>query len=382
MDLSLGPSRASADADIPENQHQNLYSDLSHVDQRWIHQELNTIEQARRELVLELDRRQQAYNWELPVYPDPQEAELYPYSTPFFANEDISNNPYQYHENSLPHADNGDYQSKDNSYQRTEDGDGAHPAAQNTFETEANASASVSVDASEKPRKKRGRPPKSLKTLRLPLDNMHFHRGTRTLREDGPAAPYGDLPDDDYYAPGISIHTYKTLCTSYCGRVIPSKLKGGEAPQLPRQKSESTETDVRCIICGAGYEGPNRRYHVEQHFPICVKRNGNPEGYHWFDSPAAGEQTNRCLETRSRCHYENGLITKPGGGHVAKNTRRSHSTYRFNIVLIMASSTKGRRVFETDWQEYLRIKEKVPVSRKKSPRYILARGHQNFPPFV
>lgn len=108
---------------------------------------------------------------------------------------------------------------------------------------------------------------------------------TRTLDEGGPAAPYSDLPDWTLYAPGIDIQLYKQLCTEDCGVVRPLPSTN-HVVKLPPQEDLGIPRPFICVICGSGFTGP---YHAADHFKTCVRENGNPKGFHWFDSESIME---------------------------------------------------------------------------------------------
>ncbi|MCJ1426318.1 hypothetical protein MMC29_004221 [Sticta canariensis] len=87
--------------------------------------------------------------------------------------------------------------------------------------------------------------------------------------------------EGEEYAPGISYDMYLRLRTRVCGKVTPSKLAPGQPPiRLPIRAKESR--NYGCPICR---QRRVRVWHVEGHFPRCVKNNGNPNGLHWFDHP-------------------------------------------------------------------------------------------------
>lgn len=160
-------------------------------------------------------------------------------------------------------------------------------------------------DVSSQPSNKKTKRLRPLKAPDPAWDGKRYHMNTRILRAGDLAQPYADLPDDEYYAPGISILMYKALSTdSYCGRIIASRVPEGEAPRRPKDKIEPTDTGLRCINCGTGYEQDKRSSitNIEAHFLTCVKENGNPQGFHvsherlfalllvliqsqWFDAP-------------------------------------------------------------------------------------------------
>lgn len=71
------------------------------------------------------------------------------------------------------------------------------------------------------------------------------------------------------------------------GVVLPSKLKPGQPPiKSPYRLSKlclgaATVRNQRCPICADCYAKPG---HLKGHFPHCVRRNGNPQGYYWNDT--------------------------------------------------------------------------------------------------
>ncbi|KAL8721698.1 MAG: hypothetical protein Q9181_007652 [Wetmoreana brouardii] len=156
--------------------------------------------------------------------------------------------------------------------------------------------------------------------------STQYHKDTRILVPGGEAGPYKDLPDDEYYAPGLSMQWYKAKCSKYCGKVIPAKgaTSKGEPPQQPRkQRPLVGKAVMHCVICGVGYGAYKQNaWHVESHFPTCVERNGNPKGYHvsfelsigertglilsqWFDDPGVLAHYQRVRRTNKLSYNEN-----------------------------------------------------------------------------
>lgn len=112
---------------------------------------------------------------------------------------------------------------------------------------------------------------------RVPEGGVAF---TRQLTEGGPPRPYADLPETVNYAPAINIKFYKHLCTDVCGVVKPTPSPNHRVI-LPPQEDTGVPRPFKCVICKSGFTRPA---HVEDHFKkACVKRNGNPHGFHWFD---------------------------------------------------------------------------------------------------
>lgn len=128
-------------------------------------------------------------------------------------------------------------------------------------------------------------------------DRKRYHKGTRMLRDGGPAAPYSDLPEDEYYAPGFTIAQYQGLCSLVCGKVVASKVEEGKRPKQVRRGYVFVEDDntMRCVICATPFNTPR---HVELHFPKCVTDNGNPLGYH-VRSPSQPDCSNQLKSSSS-----------------------------------------------------------------------------------
>lgn len=122
--------------------------------------------------------------------------------------------------------------------------------------------------------------PKPLQPPSSTVDNKHYHMNTRTRVPGGPAKPYGDLPDDEYYAPGMTMRLYKTLCSQHCGKISPAKSPKGTLGRNDKRRRRIADTDpsyMGCVLCGAGFDAPKN---VESHWHSCVRRLGNPNGYH------------------------------------------------------------------------------------------------------
>ena len=69
------------------------------------------------------------------------------------------------------------------------------------------------------------------------------------------------------------------------GIVFASQLQPGQSPSKPIELSKLRRAgrvrDVSCPICGALFATP---YHLQSHFPVCVRRNGNPDGLFWDEA--------------------------------------------------------------------------------------------------
>ncbi|KAL8926390.1 MAG: hypothetical protein Q9208_002933 [Pyrenodesmia sp. 3 TL-2023] len=122
--------------------------------------------------------------------------------------------------------------------------------------------------------------PKPLQRPTSIRDNKHYHMNTRNRVPEGPAKPYGDLPDDEYYAPGLTMRMYKALCSHYCGKITPAKNPKRTFRGNDKRRRRIADTDpnyMGCVLCGAGFDAPRN---VESHWHSCVRRLGNPNGYH------------------------------------------------------------------------------------------------------
>ena len=104
----------------------------------------------------------------------------------------------------------------------------------------------------------------------------HIEQTTKTLPVSSPSSP--GTPTYAARLPRL---------TAYCGIPSPSKLEPGQAPiQAPMKYNGSRPLTWKCIICDAGFYDKRR---VFTHFPDCVKRNGNPNAYHWYDHDSIDE---------------------------------------------------------------------------------------------
>ena len=69
------------------------------------------------------------------------------------------------------------------------------------------------------------------------------------------------------------------------GIVFASQLQPGHSPSKPIELTKLRRAErvrnVFCPICGAAFATP---YHVQSHFPVCVRRNGNPDGLFWDEA--------------------------------------------------------------------------------------------------
>lgn len=69
------------------------------------------------------------------------------------------------------------------------------------------------------------------------------------------------------------------------GVVIASQLRPGSSPSRPIELTKLRRAgrvrDVSCPICGGLFAKP---YHLQGHFPVCVQRNGNPNGLFWDET--------------------------------------------------------------------------------------------------
>ena len=72
--------------------------------------------------------------------------------------------------------------------------------------------------------------------------------------------------------------------TEVCGVFSESRVPAGcnPAQHIPRPSELKRRKNMTCIICGSKFEV---KQYVRNHFPKCVRKNGNPNRYSWFDHP-------------------------------------------------------------------------------------------------
>lgn len=85
------------------------------------------------------------------------------------------------------------------------------------------------------------------------------------------------------------------------GIVFPSHLQPGQPPSKPIDLTKLRRADrvrnVSCPICGALFATP---YHLQGHFPVCVRRNGNPDGLFWDETlPLRWRRYGKCDTIRA-----------------------------------------------------------------------------------
>ena len=100
----------------------------------------------------------------------------------------------------------------------------------------------------------------------------------------------------------------------------PSLLKLGQSPiRSPfasrRKHSVSFRVrDKRCPICGDGFRRPCE---LKPHFVVCVRRNGNPQGFYWDGTLNENEE---CRIGRAIAEL---YCTRDGGGDLDSRTSTS-----------------------------------------------------------
>lgn len=98
----------------------------------------------------------------------------------------------------------------------------------------------------------------------------------------GRLVSYSDQAQRDHYAPGITWEIYNRHRSEDCG-VVKDPPTANYIVKPPPQFESVNGRPFLCVICSSGF---TRRLHVKDHFKYCVARNGNPQGYYWFDSPS------------------------------------------------------------------------------------------------
>ncbi len=84
------------------------------------------------------------------------------------------------------------------------------------------------------------------------------------------------------------------------GIVIASQLQPGQPPsgpiKLAKLRRAERVRNVSCPICGGLFATP---YHIQGHFPVCVRRNGNPDGLFWDETlPLRWRRYGKCDTNR------------------------------------------------------------------------------------
>ena len=85
------------------------------------------------------------------------------------------------------------------------------------------------------------------------------------------------------------------------GVVIASQLQPGSSPSGPIELTKLRRAErvrkVSCPICEGLFATP---YHLQGHFPVCVRRNGNPDGLFWDETlPLRWRRYGKCDTTRA-----------------------------------------------------------------------------------
>ena len=85
------------------------------------------------------------------------------------------------------------------------------------------------------------------------------------------------------------------------GIVFASQLQPGQSPsklvELTKIRHAERVRKVSCPICGALFATP---YHLQGHFPVCVQRNGNPDGLFWDETlPLRWRRYGKCDTIRA-----------------------------------------------------------------------------------
>lgn len=111
----------------------------------------------------------------------------------------------------------------------------------------------------------------------------------------GASAPSSNDVRKPYSASPLPAWLQAEIRTTVCGIYSPSKLPAGADPKEAFSKN-STVMPYSCVIC----DKPDKTVgHLKSHFFGCVHKNGNPNGYNWFDSPAILSEWQRQVNKRS-----------------------------------------------------------------------------------
>ena len=92
--------------------------------------------------------------------------------------------------------------------------------------------------------------------------------------------------------------------TPYCGEKTPSKVPAGQRPKQPERQSNIQGFKWPCVICKAKFKDTRA---VMTHFSACVKKNGNPHGFHWWDGRGIDKDIlPRCCRVRRTSNKKGG----------------------------------------------------------------------------
>ena len=121
--------------------------------------------------------------------------------------------------------------------------------------------------------------------------NANFHSQEQGQPEQNQPVQYAGQPQLSYapaavhQEPSKRVRKFWSKLKASSGIVFASQLRPGQSPSKPTDLTKLRRADrVRkfsCPICGGLFASP---YHLQGHFPVCVRRNGNPDGLFWDET--------------------------------------------------------------------------------------------------
>lgn len=110
-----------------------------------------------------------------------------------------------------------------------------------------------------------------------PAQHQLIRRPPRLLLPSAPTA--------EHQEPSKRAKRFWSKLKASSGVVFASQLQPGQSPFKPKDLTRYRHADrvrnVSCPICRALFASP---YHIQAHFPVCVQRNGNPDGLFWDET--------------------------------------------------------------------------------------------------
>ncbi|KAL8721485.1 MAG: hypothetical protein Q9225_001830 [Loekoesia sp. 1 TL-2023] len=224
MEFTQNDKTSSTHEDTGKNRYRSYYSDLSQVKEEWLDEEMRSLTARYEEISSEKQRRKAIRAENSQNCPSPQEFDSLQSALEAFLNNENS------------HQDTDAQLQVNNSRTRptqvTQESDIVVPTLGST-----SSNNTLQEIAPGNPQNRMFLP-----AVGNDSDGTHYHMNTRTLREGGPAAPYSDLPEEEFYAPGITIERYKAFCSTFCGVVKPSRVQEGAKPQQPVRRGPLVNT--------------------------------------------------------------------------------------------------------------------------------------------
>lgn len=114
-------------------------------------------------------------------------------------------------------------------------------------------------------------------------------------------SPLPSLPTAEHQGTSNRARKFWSKLKASSGIVFASQLQPGQSPSkpidLPKPRRADRVRKVSCPLCGALFATPN---HLQGHFPVCVRRNGNPDGLFWDETlPLKWRRYGKCDTIRA-----------------------------------------------------------------------------------